>query len=79
MDRRLLNRREFNGLCVTVGSSLGVAGGMLAAPSGVSALDPAAGTAPAGVKRTVKFRDGIVVPALGQGSATRTGKTSGGG
>src|SRR5262245_11124717 len=63
MTERLLNRREFNGLCVT---SLG---GMLAGTSGASALDPVVGTASTGAKRTVKFHDSIVVPALGQGSA----------
>src|SRR5262249_38832530 len=65
MTKRLLNRREFNRLCVTLGSALG---GILAGTSGASALDPAAGTASTGAKRTVKFRDGVVVPALGQGS-----------
>ena len=35
--------------------------------SGASALD--AGSASTGAGRTVKFRDGTVVPALGQGSA----------
>jgi hypothetical protein len=66
MIKRLLNRREFNGLCVMFGSSLG---GMLAGTSGAAAPAPAAGTASTGVQRTVKFRDGIVVPALGQASA----------
>jgi diketogulonate reductase-like aldo/keto reductase len=36
--------------------------------SGSSALDAAAGAGSAGAGRTVKFRDGPVVPALGQGS-----------
>jgi diketogulonate reductase-like aldo/keto reductase len=66
MIKRLLNRREFNGLCVMFGSSLG---GMLAGTSGAAAPTPAAGTSSTGAQRTVKFRDGIVVPALGQGSA----------
>lgn len=57
----MLNRREFNRYCAAIGS-LPVAGTMTAALSG-SAL--AAGTA----ERTVKFPDGTVVPALGQGSA----------
>jgi len=54
---------------MTAGSLLGIAGGMLAVPSGASALDVATGLAPTGAGRTVKFRDGIVAPALGQGSA----------
>jgi diketogulonate reductase-like aldo/keto reductase len=60
-DMRLLNRREFNGLCVALGS--------FATPTGAAALDAAAGAASPGAGRTVKFRDGTVVPALGQGSA----------
>jgi diketogulonate reductase-like aldo/keto reductase len=57
----LLNRREFNGLCVALSSFM--------TSSGASALDTATGVASTGAGRTVKFRDGIVVPALGQGSA----------
>jgi len=60
-DMRLLNRREFNGLCVALGS--------FASPTGAAGLDAAAGAASTGAGRTVTFRDGIVVPALGQGSA----------
>src|SRR4051794_32454824 len=61
MHMKLLNRREFNGLCVALGSS--------AIPKGAAALDALAGAALPGKGRTVKFRDGTVVPALGQGSA----------
>ena len=60
-DMRLLNRREFNGLCVALGS--------FATPTGAAALVAAAGAALTGAGRTAKFRDGTVVPALGQGSA----------
>jgi diketogulonate reductase-like aldo/keto reductase len=56
---RLLNRREFNKLCVALGS--------LATSSGASALD-AATAASTIAERTVKFRDGTIVPAIGQGS-----------
>src|SRR5260370_22751682 len=56
---RLVNRREFNGLCVALGS--------LVTSSGASALD-AATAASMSAERTVKFRDGTVVPAFGQGS-----------
>jgi diketogulonate reductase-like aldo/keto reductase len=58
---RLLNRREFSGLCVALGS--------FKTASGASALDAASGAAPTAAGRAVKFRDGTVVPALGQGSA----------
>ena len=57
----LLNRREFNGLCVALSSCV--------VSSGASALDTASGAATAVPGRTVKFRDGAVVTALGQGSA----------
>jgi len=57
----LLNRREFNGLCLAFGPFI--------ASSDASALDTAAGAASPGAARAVKFRDGTVVPALGQGSA----------
>jgi diketogulonate reductase-like aldo/keto reductase len=57
---RLLNRREFNGLCVAVGSFV--------ASSAASAVEPAGGAASSGASRTVKFPTGAVVPALGQGS-----------
>ena len=60
-ERRFLTRREFNGLCMVLAS--------FAAPTGAAALDAATGAASTGAARTVKFRDGTVVPALGQGSA----------
>ena len=55
---RLLNRREFNGLCVVLGSLV----------TGTSALGAETVVASASVERTVKFRDGAIVPVLGQGS-----------
>src|SRR3982074_3431334 len=55
MEKQLLNRREFNGLCVALGSSLSFVG---------AAIPPARAATP-----TIKFHDGITVPALGQGSA----------
>jgi diketogulonate reductase-like aldo/keto reductase len=57
---RLLSRREFNGLCVLLGS--------LVTSSGTSALVLEAVVASASDERTVKFRDGTIVPVLGQGS-----------
>jgi diketogulonate reductase-like aldo/keto reductase len=64
----LLNRREFNGLCVALGSSLSSVGAMIVALSSASARAAAAGAASNGAGSTVKFRDGTIVPALGQGS-----------
>jgi len=60
-ERRFLTRREFTGLCMVLAS--------FAAPTGAAALDAATGAASTGATRTVKFRDGTIVPALGQGSA----------
>jgi diketogulonate reductase-like aldo/keto reductase len=53
-----LSRREFSGLCVAFGSF-----------TAASALDLASSTASTTAGRAVKFRDGTIVPALGQGSA----------
>jgi diketogulonate reductase-like aldo/keto reductase len=64
-----VNRREFAGLFAT---SLFSVGTMLAAASGAPAQNATAGAAPT-TGRGVKFRDGTIVPALGQGSA-RLGK-----
>src|SRR5262249_47939672 len=60
-NARQLNRREFSGLCVGLSSFV--------TSSGAFALDAATGAASTGAGRTVKFRDGTIVPALGQGSA----------
>ena len=60
MNKQLLNRREFNGLCVALGSSFFSTGTMIVALSSASA---------GAASRMVKFRDGTIVPALGQGSA----------
>ena len=56
MSKRLLSRRQFSGLC--------------AALPAVSVISTAltSASALAAAERTVKFRDGTVVPALGQGS-----------
>jgi len=59
-NTRLLSRREFSGLCVALGSFV--------TSSGASALDAASAVASTGAARTVKFHDGTIVPALGQGS-----------
>src|SRR5262245_55804407 len=56
MSNQPLNRREFTGLC---------AASLLSAPAVASAQTGA----PGATARTVKFRDGKTVPALGQGSA----------
>src|ERR1700751_1107359 len=60
MDKELLNRREFNRLCVALGLSLTSGGALIVALSSA----PVRAATP-----TVKFHDGAIVPALGQGSA----------
>jgi diketogulonate reductase-like aldo/keto reductase len=60
MDKQLLNRREFNRLGAALTSTLSSAGTMIVALSS----RPARAATP-----TVKFHDGTIVPALGQGSA----------
>jgi diketogulonate reductase-like aldo/keto reductase len=60
-DAMLLSRRDFNALCAALGSFL--------TASGASSLDAADNAGTTNVGRTVKFRDGAIVPALGQGSA----------
>jgi diketogulonate reductase-like aldo/keto reductase len=68
MNKRLPSRREINGLCAALGSFPAVSA-MTAALSTISAL---AATTDAvsndAIGRTVKFHDGTIVPALGQGS-----------
>ena len=56
MSKRLFDRRQFNARCAALGLSLPA---VLAARMGAAA-DPA--------QRTVKFQDGPIVPAVGQGS-----------
>jgi diketogulonate reductase-like aldo/keto reductase len=58
---RLLSRRELNERCVALSSLLTL--------SGALALDAGTAVASTDTARTVKFRDGTIVPAIGQGSA----------
>ena len=69
MKKQWLSRREFNGLCAALGSSLPTVSAIIAALSSASAFAAAPSAASNGASRTVKFRDGVVAPALGQGSA----------
>jgi aryl-alcohol dehydrogenase-like predicted oxidoreductase len=67
MGKQLLSRREINGLCAALGSSLLATSSIIAALSSTTAL--ATGVASDSPERTVKFPDDTIVPALGQGSA----------
>jgi diketogulonate reductase-like aldo/keto reductase len=62
MNKNLLNRRQFNVLCAAVGLSFPTAGAMIKMLSSASVL---AADAP---PRTVRLRNGTIVPAIGQGS-----------
>ena len=66
-DRRRVNRRELTGYFLTFSLAVPTLATMATAPS--AEAPPAAGVAPKALDRPVKFRDGTVVPALGQGSA----------
>jgi len=68
MNKQLLSRREFNGLCAALGSSLPAVSATIAALSSASALAATTDAVSNAVGRTVKFHDGTIVPALGQGS-----------
>jgi len=66
MNKHLLNRRQFGARCAALGLSLPAAGAMLAVPA--RAQDLGTGAESNSAPRTVKFPDGTIVPALGQGS-----------
>jgi diketogulonate reductase-like aldo/keto reductase len=68
MKKQLLSRREFNGLCAALSSSLPTVNTTIASLSSASAFAAVPGAASNGARRTVKFRDGTIVPALGLGS-----------
>jgi hypothetical protein len=65
----VLNWREFNALTVATGSSLHAASATIAALSGTPAHAEAAGATSDRLEHTVKFKNGPVVAAIGQGSA----------
>ena len=64
---RRLSWRELTGYFLTFSLAVPTVVTMAASPSAVAA--PASDVAANGPERTVKFHDGVVVPALGQGSA----------
>jgi diketogulonate reductase-like aldo/keto reductase len=65
-EARTLNRRELTGYFLTFSLAVPTVVTMAAVQSAAAA--PASGVAPNGPARSVKFRDGTIVPALGQGS-----------
>src|SRR5262245_15798373 len=66
LDINELSRRQFNGLCATLGRSL-TAVGMFMTLSDAPAFDTTTSAVPKDAS-TVKFPDGSIVRALGQGS-----------
>ena len=66
MDEQSLNRRQFGARCAALGLSLPASAVLIA--SQAHAQVPAAGVEANPEPRTVKFPNGTVVPALGQGS-----------
>ena len=68
MNQQLLTRREFNGLCMVLGLSMPAVNTMMATLSSTPALAATTGATSNDAERRVKFHDGTVVPAAGQGS-----------
>ena len=66
MNKHLLNRRQFGARCAALSLSVPAASAMIAGQA--SAQVPDAGAASKPEPRTVKFPNGMVVPAIGQGS-----------
>lgn len=67
-NKQFLARRGFNRLCMALGLSLSPVGGMFATlPSGPT-IAASNGDLSSSAGRTVKFPDGTIVPAVGQGS-----------
>ena len=66
MNKHLLNRRQFSARCAALGLSLPAASALISAQA--NAQVPGAGAEANTAPRTVKFPNGTIVPALGQGS-----------
>jgi diketogulonate reductase-like aldo/keto reductase len=67
MSKYLFDRRHFNGLCAALGLSVPAVSAMV--QSSAPALAAGMGAAANPAQHTVKFQDGPIVPAVGQGSA----------
>jgi len=66
MNKHLLNRRQFGARCAALGLALPASSAMTAVQARAQVPDAGAEATPA--PRTVKFPDGTIVPAVGQGS-----------
>ena len=68
MNRHMLARREFNGLCAVLGLSFPAVSATLTTLSSASTFAATADPPSNDAGRTVRFHDGTLVPAIGQGS-----------
>jgi diketogulonate reductase-like aldo/keto reductase len=66
MNKHLLNRRQFGARCAALSLAVPASSAMIAGQA--SAQVPVAGAASTPEPRTVKFPNGTIVPAVGQGS-----------
>jgi diketogulonate reductase-like aldo/keto reductase len=66
--KELLDRREFNGRCAALGLLFPPVSTTIMTFSSAATFAATADATSKGADRTVRFRDGTVVPALGQGS-----------
>jgi diketogulonate reductase-like aldo/keto reductase len=64
MSKHLLNRRQFGARSAALGLSLSASSAMIADQASAQVLDTGAESKP----RTIKFPNGTIVPAVGQGS-----------
>jgi diketogulonate reductase-like aldo/keto reductase len=69
MDKHGLGRRQFNAICATLGLSLPAAGPAMTVLSRTSALAAGASAVPNAATHRVKLQNGVIVPAIGQGSS----------
>jgi diketogulonate reductase-like aldo/keto reductase len=67
-DKRLISRRQFNELCVAIGSAISPLSGLLATLSSGPTVAATSGDFSNQERHTVKFPNGTIVPAVGQGS-----------
>jgi aldo/keto reductase family protein len=67
-DKRLVSRRQFNELCVAIGSAISPLSGLLATLSSGPTVAATSGDFSNQERQTVKFPNGKIVPAVGQGS-----------
>jgi diketogulonate reductase-like aldo/keto reductase len=67
-EKQLVSRRQFNGLCLTIGSALSPLTGLEATLSSGPTFAAINGDSSNQERHTVKFPNGTIVPAVGQGS-----------